>query len=185
MNNTIYLLCVEKERLEGGVHYHPVVNADNLNNLNISCCNDLIALQNDYYDEMESIRNQYEKVMIIPVPFETYNELRRVLKETTDKAQEALTTAYNALKEAYKIMGKELSLEETLSSRTKELLTKNSSVGKCLNENLEIVDCDSAYKSKYEDEWDEEEYEEEEYEEEEYDEDEYDEEYNEDEKNDY
>lgn len=157
MNDIIYLLCVEKERMTGGVHYHPVINTNNLNDIDIACCNNLIGLQNDYYDTIESIRNDCEKVIIVPVSFETYHELIRTLKETTDKAQEALTNAYDALKEAYRIMGKDISLEQTISDRTKDLINRSSSAGKCLDEDLNITDCDSSYKNNYIDDFEEEE----------------------------
>ena len=148
MDNTIYLLCVEKERLSGGLHYHPVVNTEDMSNPDIICCSSLIDLQRENRKLINELHYNCETSIIIPIDLATYQELKSSLKENIDNAQVALNNAYDALKKAYEIMGKDISVEHSFES-TKNLLYKNSSFGKCLNEQLLISDCDPSYKEKY------------------------------------
>lgn len=158
MDNNIYLLCVEKERLTEGVHYHPVVNNSSMQEISIIGCNDLIELQKENREIIRALSDNCEDVMIIPVPLETYVTLNRILKENADNAQKALNTAYKELKKAYEIMGKTLSLDDMLTSSVNSLLRKNTSSGKCLTEDLEIVDSDSSYREKYEESYEDDDY---------------------------
>lgn len=169
MDNTIYLLCVEKERLSGGVHYQPVVDSDTSEkDVDLVCCDNLITLQRENRDIINSLIHNCENIMFIPVSLEIYQELRNHLKDSIDKAQQALTSAYEALKKAYEIMGREMNVEESVSDTTRNLLNNSSSGGKCLDEELNIVNCDSSYKENYYEDFEEEE----DYEDDYYDEDE-------------
>ena len=69
-------------------------------------------------------------------------------------------------KKAYEILGKDISLEKSISDTTKNLLCKNMSFGKCLTEQLTICDCDVSYKEKYYEDFEEDiDYDEDEYDE--------------------
>jgi hypothetical protein len=149
MENIIYLLCVEKERISGGLHYHPVIDLQDTNNPNIICCSSLIDLQHENKHIIDALYNDCEVTIIVPVDLQTYRELQDLLKTGIDNAQIALNNAYDALKKAYEILGKDISLEKSISDTTKNLLCKNMSFGKCLNEQLIICDCDVSYKEKY------------------------------------
>lgn len=157
MSNTIYLLCVEKERLTGGLHYQPVVVKAEDNSVEIVCCDDLVALQHENKDIISNLIYNCEDVIIIPVSLEIYQELNFSLKESIDKAQQALNNAYDSLKKAYEIMGVEISVQDSILKSTNSLLLERASGGKCLNENLEVVESDSSYVENYYDELEEDE----------------------------
>ena len=138
MKDTIYVVCMKLERINGEFHYDPCLDPTSQSNPSLLACDDLIALQTDNSDAIRMLAEMGD-VIIVPVSLETYVKLDDELKALLTSVDTQINEAVSKMMEAYKLMNIDCD-EKTLKNNMMAELADCGSSGKVLDSKLNIID---------------------------------------------
>ena len=138
--NEIYIYCFKRERLNGKINYIPLITILD-NEKSIMACNDVKILQEDYKQEILKYELYGLPLIIVEVPFHIYVELSINIEKTLNNQK------LNSIEEIIRKIKTEALfnnfnlISEDLPQYIKSLIIKENQYCKCLDENLNIVQC--------------------------------------------
>lgn len=176
----IYIVCVKLEKIDGSFHYDPYVNPEDIKDIKLLACDNLLSLQNDNKEVIDMLSSICD-VIIVPVTLDVYKSLEKELSNLLDNVEKAVDEAVEKIGIAYKTMGiKDFDIDEAKELMLSQALSCGN-IGKVIDENCQMVDMADNYVVRDEDDEDDSDYTDDDYSEDDYDDDEYDDEINEDE----